>query len=267
MNNNTRIAFLGLGGMGAPMARRVLKAGYPLTVWNRSPDRADPLVAEGARRAGTAEEAVTDADVVITMLADPPAVHAVIAHIAPALRPGTHLIEASTIGPSALSDVAALLPEHVTLIDAPVMGSADRAEAGQLTLLVGGQADPVLPVLELFGTVTRTGATGTGAALKIVMINAVVAGVTAIGEAMVLADHFGLPEDLVKQAMAASPLAGLAGRAFALGANYPLRLAAKDVALALSSADLPVAKAVHEQLTAHPEAEAEDLGKIVNLLR
>lgn len=268
MDKNTRIAFLGLGAMGAPMARRVLDAGYPLTVWNRSPQRAEPLVAKGAQQAETPAGAVRDADVVITMLADPAAVREVVGALAPALRPGQTLIESSTIGPDALHEVAGLLPDGVTLIDSPVMGSVDRAEAGGLSLLVGGDADEVMPLLELFGTVTRTGETGTGAALKIVLISAVVAGVTMIGEAMTLADALGLPEDLVKSAMTtASPLAGIAARAFSEDTLYQVHLAAKDVGLATASADLPLYRTVHDILTAYPSAADEDLSHIVKLLR
>jgi 3-hydroxyisobutyrate dehydrogenase len=258
---STKIAFLGLGSMGAPMARRVLAAGHPLTVWNRSPKEFPADVADSPG------DAVRDADVVITMLADPNAVREVVGSFAGELKPGTHLIEASTIGPDAVREIAELLPEGVTLIDAPVMGSVDRAASGELSLLVGGDADPVMPILELFGRVTRTGATGTGAALKIVLINAVVNGVTVIAEAMALADTFGLPEEQVKNAIAASPLAGIAGRAFATGVHYPIRLAAKDVALALAAKDLPLAKTVHEQLTAYPDAADEDVAKIVDHIR
>lgn len=267
MDKNSKIAFLGLGIMGAPMARRVLAAGYPLTVWNRSPERAAVLGGEGARVAETPAEAVKEADVVVTMLADPAAVQGVVARFAAALQPGACLIEASTIGAQALAEVSGLLPAGVTLVDAPVMGSADRAAAGELSLLVGGDADGVMPLLELFGTPTRTGASGTGAALKIVLINAIVAGVTAIGEAMALADALGLSEELVKRAMTASPLAGIAGRAFAQGSHFPLRLAAKDVALATTAADLPLSQAVYERVTAYPEAAEEDLGQIVQYVR
>jgi 3-hydroxyisobutyrate dehydrogenase len=147
------------------------------------------------------------------------------------------------------------------------MGSVDRAASGELLLLVGGNADPVLPLLALFGTVNRTGAVGTGAALKLVLINAVVNGVALVGEAMALADAFGLPEAQVKAALEKSLLAGLAGRAFADGAYYPIRLAAKDVALATTAADLPVAKAVHDRLTAYPAAAEEDLSQIVKYFR
>jgi 3-hydroxyisobutyrate dehydrogenase len=159
------------------------------------------------------------------------------------------------------------LPDGVTLIDAPVMGSVDRAASGELMLMVGGDADPVMPLLELFGTVNRTGAVGTGAALKLVLINAVVNGVALVGEAMALADSLGLPEEQVRRALSSSPLAGLAGRAFAEGAYFPVRLAAKDVALATDAADLPVARAIHERLTAYPDAANEDLGQIVKYFR
>ncbi|GAA1601077.1 NAD(P)-dependent oxidoreductase [Kribbella sancticallisti] len=263
MDKNTKIAFLGLGSMGAPMARRVREAGYPLTVWNRSADRA----AEFKAVAESPAEAVRDADVVITMLADPPAAREVVGAFAAAMKPGSLLIDASTVGPAVVAELADLLPAEVTMIDAPVMGSVDRAASGELLLMVGGDADPVMPLLELFGTVNRTGPVGTGAALKLVLINAVVNGVALIGEAMALADALGLPEDQVRAALASSPLAGLAGRAFADGSYFPIRLAAKDVALASEAADLPVARAVHERLTAYPAATDEDLGQIVKYFR
>ncbi|WHT21981.1 NAD(P)-dependent oxidoreductase [Crossiella sp. CA-258035] len=258
---NTRIAFLGLGTMGLPMARRLLAAGYPLTVWNRSPERATALA---ARVASTPAEAAREAEVVVTMLADPAAVLSVVAELD--LRPGSTLIEMSTIGPDALREVAALLPAGVTLIDAPVMGSADKAAAGELTLLVGGPAEPVLPVLEVFGKVVRTGLTGTGAALKLVLINATVTGVVAIAEALTLAEAFGLPAELVREALAGSALGGLAARAFATGAHYPIRLAAKDSRLAAEAAELPLAALVAQRLAECPAAE-EDLGQIVRQLR
>jgi 3-hydroxyisobutyrate dehydrogenase len=177
------------------------------------------------------------------------------------------VIEASTIGPQALKEVAALLPGSVALVDAPVMGSADRAASGQLVVLAGGNLTKVRPILEVFGTVTECGAVGHGAALKVVLIDAVIAGVTVVGEAMALADALGLPEELVTGALASGPLAGIAGRAFAQGANYPLRLAAKDVTLATTSADLPLLRSVHDWLTAFPEAGSEDLGQIVGHIR
>jgi len=270
MNKTTNIAFLGLGTMGTPMARRIAAAGYPLTVWNRTPQRAQELVEHGATLAPTPADAVAEADVVITMLADPAAVREVYSAFVPALRPGTRVVDASTIGPDALREVAETLPEGVTLVDAPVMGSSDRAASGELSLLVGGSDDDVNELgelLGLFGTVTRTGETGTGAALKLVLIGAVVSGVAVIGEAMVLADSLGLPEDLVKRAMAASPLAGIAGRSFVEGSHFPIRLAAKDVALGAGVAKLPLAAATLDVLSGAPGIADEDLGQIVAHIR
>jgi 3-hydroxyisobutyrate dehydrogenase-like beta-hydroxyacid dehydrogenase len=261
-----KIAFLGLGSMGLPMARRLLVAGYELTVWNRTAAKADLLASDGAKVASTPAEAVQDADVVVTMLADPEAVHAVVDAMLPTLRPGSHLIDMSSIGPRSFADVVAKLPEGVTAIDAPVLGSVDRAASGQLMLFVGGDPTPVQGILEQFGRITRCGDQGAGSALKIVVITAVIVGVTEIAEAMKLAAAYGLPEDLVKTALNNSPVGGAAARAFAEGVHYPIRLAAKDVALATLSADLPLARTVHEQLSWLTDTE-QDLGKVVEQLR
>jgi 3-hydroxyisobutyrate dehydrogenase-like beta-hydroxyacid dehydrogenase len=253
-----KIAFLGLGSMGAPMAHRLHEAGHELTVWNRSPKDFP------AATAATPADAVREAEVVITMLADPTAVREVVTSFADALKPGTYVVDASTIGPDAAREVAALLPDGVTFIDAPVMGSTDRAGKGELLLLVGGDADPVVPVLEVLGTVRRTGPQGTGAALKIVLINAVISGVAVVAEAMARADEYGLSEELVKGALTASPLGALAGRAFATGVHFSVRLAAKDVALAKTGV---VTKAVHELLTSYPDINDEDVSAIVGAVR
>jgi 3-hydroxyisobutyrate dehydrogenase-like beta-hydroxyacid dehydrogenase len=261
-----KIAFLGLGSMGRPMAGRLLAAGYELTVWNRTAAKADVLALDGAKVASTSAEAVQDADVVVTMLADPDAVHTVVDAMAPALRPGTRLIDMSSIGPQSFADVVAKLPEGVTAIDAPVLGSVDRAASGELVLFVGGDPTPVQTILETFGRITRCGQPGAGSALKIVIITAVIVGVTEIAEAMKLAAAYGLPDDLVRAALNNSPLGGVAKRAFAEGVHYPIRLAAKDVALATLSADLPLAHTVHEQLSRLADSE-QDLGRVVEQLR
>ncbi|MGW6915800.1 NAD(P)-dependent oxidoreductase [Kitasatospora sp. NPDC054939] len=270
----TKIAFIGLGGMGAPMAARLLTAGHRLTVWNRTPARAEALAAAGAQVADSAAGAVRDADVVITMLADPAAVLAVVAEIAPALKPGATLVDASTVGPDTVRTVAGLLPEGVALVDAPAMGSVDRAAEGTLLLFAGGEVERVRPVLDLLGSVTPCGPSGSGAALKLVMINAVIGGVALVAEAMALADALGVPEESARTALAAGPLGGAAGRAFAEGVHFPIRLAAKDVALALGAAggdsagpELRVADAVHRTLTAFPRAADLDLAQIVPQLR
>ncbi|MGV9629055.1 NAD(P)-dependent oxidoreductase [Streptomyces sp. NPDC003487] len=161
-----KIAFLGLGRMGAPMARRLLAAGHPLTVFNRTPARAEPLVAEGAVAADSPERAVRDADVVITMLEGPEALAAVADAVVPVLRPGVTWAEMSTVGPDAVRELAGRLGNGVRLVDAPVMGSTDRAAEGTLGILAGGDASAVEHVLARLGRVTRTGPLGSGAALK-----------------------------------------------------------------------------------------------------
>jgi 3-hydroxyisobutyrate dehydrogenase len=260
-------AFLGLGAMGAPMARRLLAAGYPLTVWNRTRARAEALAAaDGARVAADPADAARDADTVVTMLTGPAAVAAVADAMAPGLRPGTRVVEMSTIGPAAVTDLAARLPEGVALVDAPVMGSVDRAAAGTLTVLAGGDAEPVAGLLGVLGTVTRCGPVGSGAALKVVLITSLIGGVALTGAALALGDAFGLPEGVVRDALAAGPLAGAAQRAAANGAHYPLALAAKDVGLALDAADLPLLRAVHAATT-DPAAADRDLGLLADLVR
>lgn len=262
MEQLQKIAFLGLGNMGAPMARRLVAAGYPLTVWNRTPAKAALLVDEGAVLAASPAEAVRDADVVITMLADPAAAHAVADAMLPALRPGTQWIDTSTVGPDTVRELGARLPEDVTLIDAPVMGSVDRAATGQLQILAAGATGPVEKILAHLGTVTHCGGPGSGAALKLVLINTMIGGVALVAEALALALRLGLPEDLAMAELAKGPLSGAVARAYATDAHYPVALAAKDVALATAAAELPVLEAVHTTLTAYPELADEDLSRL-----
>ncbi|MEU6504964.1 NAD(P)-dependent oxidoreductase [Streptomyces sp. NPDC046942] len=249
-----KIAFLGLGHMGAPMAGRLLTAGYPLTVWNRTPARAEPLVAEGAVLAGSPAQAVRHADVVLTMLAGPDALTAVADAVVPELRPGTVWVEMSTVGPDAVREVGGRLKDGVLLVDAPVMGSTDRAADGTLGILAGGDVTAVEPVLAHLGTVTRTGPLGSGAALKLVVNTAVIGGVGIVAEALRLADTLGLDGDTARAALAASPLGGVVGRAFAEDVHFATELAVKDLGIATGAARLPVAEAV----SAHFRQAAED---------
>jgi 3-hydroxyisobutyrate dehydrogenase len=261
-----RIAFLGLGLMGAPMAARLLDAGHPLTVWNRTAVRAEPLAAAGATVAASAVQAVRDADVVFTMLADPAAVAAVHGEIAPVLRPGAVLVDTSSAGPDAARASAALLPEGVAFVDAPVMGSVDRAAAGDLLILAGGDTAPVQGLLDCLGTVRACGPVGSGAALKIVLISAIIGGVVLTAEALALGAAFGLPADLVTGGLAASPLGGLLQRAQSTTAHFPVEHAAKDIRLAAAAADLPLARTVLDRLTAFPDLAAEDLARVADAI-
>lgn len=257
------IALLGTGTMGAAIARRLLATGHPPTVWNRTPARVAPLVAAGARAAASPAEAVRDADVVITMLTDAAAVRQTLRSAAAALRPGAHVIEMSTIGPDAVPELAALLPAGVPLVDAPVAGSAGAAEAGRLTVLAGGAqaaVDRVLPVLELLGTVRRCGGPGRGAALKLVLNTALVTAVTAVADALAVADAVGVDRRTALDALAGGPLGGAVARATATDAAFAISLAAKDARLALDAlpgAPAPVLRAAESALAGAPDPDLD----------
>ncbi|MER7765770.1 NAD(P)-dependent oxidoreductase [Kitasatospora sp. NPDC096140] len=257
-----KIAFLGLGRMGLPMARRLAAAGHPLTVWNRSPGRAG-----GLTEAATPAEAVRGADVVVTMLSDPAAVAEVAGRFTPELTPGTLWIDMSSIGPAATAGLREQLPDGVALVDAPVLGSVGPAATGGLTVLAGGEdadLDRAQPVLEQLGRVRRCGGPGAGAALKVVAIGAIVASVTVVGEVLAVAGELGVPPEVAREVLAAGPLAGVVARAHSTDSDFPVRLAAKDLALAGGG---PVLAAAREVLLADPSIAEEDLSAVVGALR
>ncbi|MGA4842232.1 NAD(P)-dependent oxidoreductase [Streptomyces sp. G45] len=266
-----RIAFLGLGRMGSLMARQLLDVGHPLTVWNRTAAKMAPLVEAGARGAPSPADAVRDADVVLTMLADPDAARAVADAIVPVLRDGAYWVEMSTVGPDVVRELGERLAgSGATLVDAPVLGSTDKAAAGELGILVGGDADGVERVLAPLGTVTRTGPLGSAAALKLVANTAVLGGVTLVAECLALADALGLDPETARDALARGPLGGAVARAFAQGAHFATGLAAKDAALAAGVVALPVVSAVAAQLRAAADAvgvACEDVSRAVAHLR
>lgn len=270
MRQTDKIAFLGLGRMGTPMARRLLAAGHPVTVWNRTEAKTGPLVAEGAVRAASPADAVRDADVVITMLAGPSALAAVADAVLPALPAGAHWVEMSTVGPDAVRDLAARVGDRATLVDAPVMGSTDRAADGRLGILAGGDPAGVEHVLAHLGTITRTGPTGSGAALKLVVNTAAIGGVALVAEALRLADALGLDEDTARTALAGGPLAGAVSRAFAENAHFATALAVKDLELATAAARLPAVEAVltsYRQAVERPDLADADLARAAARLR
>jgi 3-hydroxyisobutyrate dehydrogenase-like beta-hydroxyacid dehydrogenase len=241
------IAFLGLGHMGLPMARRLVVAGHPVTVWSRT-----PTDLPGARSAADPAAAVEGASLVITMLRDPEAVRAVLAAARPA--PGTLVVEMSTIGPAAVAGLRELLPD-VRLVDAPVLGSTSPAEQGTLTVLVGGEPADVeecREVLAVFGTVRAVGGSGAGAALKLAVMSAVVPAHVLLAETLAYADELGVDRDALLDALAATPLGVLVERARPALAEppptrYGLGLAAKDLSLR-GSEELTLAAAARRRL-------------------
>ena len=257
--------------MGGRVASRLLDAGHDLTVWNRSPEKADELVAAGARRAGSPAEAARAADVVLIMVADPAALAAVSEGedgIA-AGAAGTTVLDLSTVGLEAVERLADALPADAELLDAPVLGSLPEAEEGALRIFVGGSAaayERVRPLLEALGTPLHAGPPGSGAAAKLVA-NATLFGVLGLlGESLALADGLGLERGVAFEILALTPLAATAERrrpAIETG-EYPTRftlsLALKDAELVRAAAartglDLRLAEASRSWL-----ADAEAVG-------
>ncbi|MET8263022.1 NAD(P)-dependent oxidoreductase [Micromonospora arida] len=257
------IALLGTGTMGTAIGRRLLATGHRLTVWNRTSARTAPLADAGARAAGSPAEAVRDADVVITMLTDAVAVrHTLVdSGAALALRPGTPVIDMSTIGPRAVAELATLLPAGVPLVDAPVAGSAGAAETGQLVVLAGGEeavVERIASLLATLGTVRRCGGSGRGAALKLVLNTALITAVTAVADALTVADAVGVDRRTAIDALGTGPLGGAVTRATATDAAFAAALAAKDARLALDvlgDAPAPLLRAAASALATarHPQ--------------
>ena len=272
----TRVAFCGLGQMGTPMAKRLVDGGHDLTVWNRTEARTAPLVAAGARAAATPAEAAAEADVAITMLANPTALDEVAlgpSGLAAGLRPGAVLVDMSTVGPDSVRWVAGRLPDGVGTIDAPVLGSVPAAADGTLKLFVGGDDALVerwAPLLGTFGTLFRFGPLGSGAAMKLVANSTLGALMTGLAEALTLADAFGLDESTVLDVLGDSPIGVTARgkrRLIESGTyppNFKLALARKDLELVAEAAerlglDLPLARAARALYQEATEAGLGDL--------
>lgn len=239
----TAVAVIGLGAMGSRLAGRLLAAGNEVIVWNRSPEKAAPLVDRGAIRVATPAEAASRAPVLITVVTDPTALRAVVLGDEGILA-GTHrpltVIEMSTIGPAAVRWLASTLPADVGLIDAPMLGSVTEAETGSLTLFVGGPARLVAqvePLLSALGTPVHIGALGSGAAAKLVANASLFATVATLGEAVALAHALGLNQEAIFRVLASTPLAAQAERRrdSIKGGEYPPRF---RLALARKDADL-----------------------------
>lgn len=242
------IAILGTGQMGAAMARRLQQAGHRLTVWNRTPAKAQALA--DVTVAATPAEAVADADLIVSMLRDGPAVEAVFfgssagGSAVSAMREGALVAQMSTIAPREVRDLAARMPATVSFLDSPVGGSIGAAVSGELTLFVGGPdavIDRAEPVLRDLGTVRRCGPIGAGSALKLVVNSALLTALAALHDALAVADAVGVDRTAAVETLLGGPLSGAIARATATGASFAISLAAKDVRLALAeTANAPV---------------------------
>lgn len=259
------VTILGLGAMGARMAARLLDAGHAVTVWNRTPERADPLVEAGARPAATPREAASGAEVVLAMLTDDDASRAVWTGADGALAglgAGAVAIESSTLTPGWVRELAAQVETRgATLLDAPVSGSRPQAEAGVLVYLVGGDAEAVgrvRPVLDATGgSVQHVGPVGQGAALKLAVNSLYAAQVASVAELLLALRAEGVDEARAAEVLGATPVASpvavaamrsIVGRQF--DPLFPIDLVEKDLRYTIdvagaAGASVPTTEAVH----------------------
>jgi 3-hydroxyisobutyrate dehydrogenase len=273
MSSHDTVAVLGTGIMGAPMARNLLAAGFPVRAWNRSAEKSAPLSGAGATVAASPAEAAEGAQIVLTMLTD---ADAVLETAAPALRPGQVWIQASTVGIEGSERCAALAAERrVTLVDAPVLGTRQPAEEGKLTVLASGPDDArdrVDPVFDVIGARTWwVGQAGAGQRLKLVANTWVLALVEGLAETLRLAEGLGVPPQSFLDVIAGGPLdagyaqvkgRGMIEREFAPA--FPLRHAAKDLDLIEAAADrhdldVPLVAAIAERFAQGVAAGHGDL--------
>ncbi len=200
MDQRERVGFIGLGIMGRSMARNILKAGFPLRVWNRTASRMDELAAEGAGPASSPSDLAFHSDIIITCVSDTPDVEQVLlgeGGVIHGARPGSLVIDMSTISPRATQRIAAHLAErHIHMLDAPVSGGSEGAARGTLSIMVGGdvtQFERALPVFQAMGTtITHLGPIGAGQTTKLVNQILVVGHALAMSEALLFAQAGGI---------------------------------------------------------------------------
>jgi 2-hydroxy-3-oxopropionate reductase len=273
------VGLIGLGLMGKPMGRNLLKAGFPLVVWNRTKERADDLVREGAKWAATPRDTASQADVLITIVSDPPAVEQVLWGEAGAfegLRRGSVYIDSSTVSPDLARRAAGACSERgVAYLDAPVTGGTWGAEKGELVFMIGGKQetlDRVKPVLEAVGKrFLLLGPNGAGQTVKLAMNLLLALQVEALAESLAIVTKAGLPGERLIEVMQSSM-----ARAAVLDVkapymlkndyppSFPLRLMHKDVRLAVELAKkegvrLPAGEAAYATYSAVKDAAKEDL--------
>lgn len=261
-----KLAFLGLGTMGEPMAGRLLAAGHELAVYNRSPERAAALGAQGARVAIDPASAAAGAEVVIVMVSDTPDVASVVfgpGGAAEGLGEGAILLDMSTISPSATRDFAArLAAQGARWVDAPVSGGSEGAQKGTLSIMVGGEAadlERLRPVFEVLGsTVTHLGPVGAGQMAKAINQVIIAGTYAAVAEGLVLGLKAGIDVEAALKALAGGAAGswGLVNRGPNVVRNeYPLgfrlTLHRKDLGIALETArelgvPLPLAALVEQ---------------------
>ena len=247
-----KIGFIGLGIMGSRMAANLQKGGHSMVVFNRTRERAEPLLAEGVRWADSPAELASQVEVVFTMLAHPAAVEEAVlgqAGFLSRLAPGQMWIDCSTVNPSFSRKMAAESQAHgIRFLGAPVSGSKEMAAAAKLTFLVGGEAGDLETCRPLFACmgnkIIHCGGQGMGASLKIVMNQLLGTVMAAFAEGLVLGESLGLSRKLLFEALlsgpAAAPFLSVKRERIENGdfkhADFPLQWLQKDLQLATASA-------------------------------
>lgn len=279
----SKVGLIGLGLMGRPMGLNLLKAGFALTVWNRTASRAESLVAAGARLGSSPQDVAATSDVLITIVSDPPALEEVLwggpgkgAGALGALRPGSIYIDSSTVSPALARKIAAACKERqVDFLDAPVTGGTWGAEKGELVFMVGGNAQVLKeaePVISVMGKKWfHLGPNAAGQTIKLAMNLILALEVDALAEGLALVTAAGLGGEKLVEVLQSSM-----GRAAVLDVkaplllkgeyapSFPLRLMHKDVGLALDLAKevgvtLPAGAAAFSTYSAVKAAAKEDL--------
>ena len=265
--------------MGRPMAANLLKAGFEVTVWNRTASRADELVAQGAKLAATPRAVASASEVVITIVSDPAALESVLwgeSGVFAGLQRGSVLIESSTVSPALERRAAAAAAgQDCEFLEAPVTGGTWGAEKGELVFMVGGEAATlkrVEPVLAAMGKKWfHLGPHGAGQTVKLAMNLLLVLEVEAFAEALALVTRAGLSGEklfeVMQTSMGRSGLLDIKGPMMLKGEykpSFPLRLMHKDMSLALDLANqlgvpLPSAAATREVLSSVKGAAKEDV--------
>ncbi len=208
--NTERIGFIGLGIMGRGMTHNLLKAGFDLTVWNRTASKAGELVQAGAKRAESPAALARQCDIIITCVSDTPDVRGVLTGengVLKGMQPGALVIDTSTISPQVTRELADMIrAQGGHMLDAPISGGSEGAEKGTLSIMVGGdetQFQRAMPVFQAMGkTITHVGGSGAGQTVKLVNQILVVGNMLAVSEALLFAQAGGL--DLEKALTAVS---------------------------------------------------------------
>ena len=275
-----RIGFVGLGIMGKPMARNLLKAGYALTVYSRRRETIEALIAEGAQGAYSPREVGERSTVVITMVTDTPDVQQVVLGsdgILSGLPSGGTIIDMSTISPTATREIAvATQTKGIHFLDAPVSGGEGGAIAGTLSIMVGGEAsvfNTCLPILQAMGkNIIHVGPSGSGQLVKLCNQIAVAVTNLAMSEALIFAAKAGVNLEHMHQAISGGAagswqLSNLAPRVFQrdFAPGFMVKLQQKDLRLVLQEADrlqlaLPATSLVHNLFNALESMGAENEG-------